>query len=76
MGVQVYLLWFVQECQEEQDIELLIGVYETESAAKAAIQRLGNKSGFKDFPEGFQVDSYEIGKDSWTEGFVRDNDLK
>ena len=72
MNKKVYLLWFVQERKEEGDTELLIGVYETEADARAAIGRVKNKPGFLDFPEGFQIHPHELGEDDWTEGFVRD----
>ena len=72
MAQTVYLLWFVQEHEQSQETELLIGVYESEIAAKAAIERLRNKPGFVDFPNGFEIHAREVGKDSWTEGFVRD----
>ena len=68
----VYLLWFVQEQQQEEDTELLIGVYESEHSANTAIERLKGKSGFADFPQGFQIARYEVNKDHWTEGFVLD----
>jgi len=45
----VYGLWFVRERKESEDIELLIGMYETEAEAKAAIDRLAGKPGFVDF---------------------------
>jgi homoserine kinase type II len=67
----VYLLWFVQERDDAKDIELLIGVYETEADATAAIGRVKGKPGFVDFPEGFQVHAYQLGKDGWVDGFVR-----
>jgi hypothetical protein len=67
----VYLLWFVQEGEGDDDTELLIGVYNSEPAAKAAIERLKDKPGFTDFPDGFQIHRRELGQDSWTEGFVR-----
>jgi len=67
---KVHLLWFVQERHQAEDVELLIGVYETEAAAEAAIDRLRHKPGFIDFPEGFQIHSRELGQDDWTEGFV------
>ena len=64
---KVHLLWFVQ-----QDDELLIGVSETESDANNAIERLKSKPGFLDFLQAFEIHSYELGKDHWTEGFIRD----
>jgi homoserine kinase type II len=71
MTTQVYALWFVKEQDDAADIELLIGVYESETAARGAIDRVKNKPGFVDFPAGFQIHPYVIGRDSWTEGFVK-----
>jgi hypothetical protein len=70
---KIYLLWFVPEGEHGENNELLIGVYETEGAAQAAIARLKNKPGFVDFPDGFQIHWRELGKDSWTEGFVHND---
>ncbi|MGH9718088.1 MAG: DUF7336 domain-containing protein [Candidatus Acidiferrales bacterium] len=69
---KVHVLWFVRERKEAEDIELLIGVYETETEAKAAIDRLAGKPGFVDFPNGFQVHTYELGRDGWVDGFVEE----
>jgi hypothetical protein len=73
MNGSVQLLWFVQECTDRdgEDTELLIGAYQTEQDAAAAIERLRNKPGFRDFPQGFKAEPYELNKDHWTEGFVR-----
>lgn len=67
----VYLLWFEQEHEEGEDTELLIGVYRTEGDALAAKERLKNQPGFREYPTGFITAPYEIGRDHWTEGFVR-----
>jgi hypothetical protein len=67
----VYLLWFTRERDVGEDTELLIGVYATEEDAKAAIERLKDKPGFVRYPQGFQIHDHILGKDSWTEGFVR-----
>jgi hypothetical protein len=69
MNGRVYLLWFEQE---RDDCELLIGVYSSESQAKAAIERVKNQKGFACFPEGFHIYPYTLNKDSWTEGFIVD----
>lgn len=71
MSSTVQLLWFVRERQEGEDTELLIGVYGTEQDARGAIERLRDKPGFAEFPQGFEIVQYEINKDQWTEGFVR-----
>jgi hypothetical protein len=67
----VWLLWFEQEREGAEDTELLIGAYRTEDDAKAAIQRLKDRPGFREYPEGFKAYEYVLGTDSWTEGFVR-----
>ncbi|HEV2134166.1 MAG TPA: hypothetical protein VGR47_07870 [Terracidiphilus sp.] len=72
MAEKVYLLWFVSEAGHEDDDELLIGVYESESSAKTAIDRLRSKPGFVDHPEGFEIHSRTLNEDSWTDGFVRE----
>jgi hypothetical protein len=68
---KVQLLWFVQEREDGDDTELLIGVYQTEQDANDAIARLHGQPGFVDFPQGFKAEPYELNKDHWTEGFVR-----
>jgi hypothetical protein len=67
----VELLWFVQERDTGEDTELLIGVYETEEEVRAAVERLRSKPGFASFPQGFTAERYELNKDHWTEGFIR-----
>jgi hypothetical protein len=67
--VDVFILWHVHELESGDD-EKLIGVHQTEDDAKAVIDRLRSQPGFKDTPEGFQIDRYEINKDHWTEGYV------
>jgi len=69
--VNVYLLWFLPDGDEVEDDALLIGVYESEPAAKAAIERLRMKPGFIDHPERFRIYPRKLGQDSWTEGFVQ-----
>jgi homoserine kinase type II len=66
----VFLLWHVREVEGGEDDELFIGVYKTERDANAAIERLKDKPGFVDFPNGFQIHAAELNRDGWTEGFV------
>ena len=67
----VWLLWFEQQREVGQDTELLIGVYRTEDSAKAAIDRVKDQPGFRDYPQGFAVYEHFLDKDSWTSGFAR-----
>jgi hypothetical protein len=66
--------------QGEEDVKL-IGVYSTQSSAIAAVERLREAPGFREFPElvdasnaptgtqGFYVDEYSLDLDYWPEGF-------
>jgi hypothetical protein len=65
------LLWFQQERDDGEDTELLIGVYRTEQDANDAVERLKGKPGFVDFQGGFKIVSYELNRDHWIEGFIR-----
>jgi hypothetical protein len=67
----VHLLWYAREWEEGEDTELLIGVYRTVADANDAIGRLKDQPGFVEYPEGFLVVSYPLGKDHWTAGFSR-----
>jgi hypothetical protein len=68
----VWVLWFGRERANDEDTELLIGIYRSEEAARAAIDRVKGQPGFRDFPQGFVVSEYALDNDHWTEGFVRD----
>lgn len=66
----VFILWHINRINEEDEDEKLIGVYQSEELAKAAIQRLADKPGFSKTPEGFMYDKYELNKDHWETGFI------
>jgi hypothetical protein len=54
----------------DRDEVKLIGVYASRSNADGAIARLVKQPGFREYPSGFSIDEYEIGKDHWTAGFA------
>ncbi len=66
----VFLVQHEHELPGYRDEVKLIGVYATQEDADEAVERLKQHVGFRDHPDGFSVDKYEIGKDHWTEGFV------
>jgi hypothetical protein len=70
MNTVVYGLWFVQERTNAEGIECLIGIYETEADAKAAIEQVKGKPGFVDFPQGFEIHNYRLGQTGWLDGFI------
>ena len=65
--VSAYLLWHTDRFGDEK----LVGVYESEADASSAIERVKDKPGFSEEGGAFQIASYELNKDHWTEGFVR-----
>jgi len=70
----VYDLWYVRERENRSDTELHIGIYRTKKDALSAIERLRDKPGFRDWPEGFQVHPQKLNRDGWTEGFADADD--
>ena len=72
----VWLLWHVPPTGDSDDA-LLIGAYESEESAQAAIGRLCEKPGFRDHPglvddadhPGFLIAPHELDKDMWSEGY-------
>jgi hypothetical protein len=46
-----------------------IGVYSTAQRGRAAVARAKRLPGFRDHPDGFSVDAYQVDKTHWVEGF-------
>lgn len=67
---KVYLMHHIRSDDEYGDSAKLIGVYRSENIARSAISRLKGQPGFRDHPNGFQIEAYELDKDHWVEGFV------
>jgi hypothetical protein len=67
--MKVYVLQHEHDRDGGSDVKI-IGIYKTERAAEEARRRLGRAPGFRDHPEGFSIDAYELGQDHWTDGFA------
>lgn len=65
----VFVVQHSHEIADCEDVKM-IGVYRSRSDADAAVSRLVRQPGFREYPSGFSIDEYEIGKDHWVEGFV------
>jgi hypothetical protein len=72
----VYIVWWMSydatgECYEgfDRDDCSLIGVYSDRVKAEAAVERAKLLPGFRDYPDTFVVDPYELDEDHWTSGF-------
>lgn len=70
----VFLLQHVHELPDGQEDVKVIGIYRSRSEADFAIERAKCLPGFRDSPEGFDTQEYELGKDHWIEGFVGSED--
>jgi hypothetical protein len=66
----VYLVHHAYEDAAGCDEVKLIGAYSSESAANAAVERLRKQPGFRDRPNDFHIEAYDLDKDHWTEGYV------
>ena len=64
----VYVLQHTYEDETHEDTKFL-GVFSSDEAAKEAILHLRNLPGFRDYPDGFEIDKYEIDRPHWSEGF-------
>ncbi len=47
----------------------LLGVYDSKEEAEKAMKFLSDKSGFKDYPNDFTIDEYELNQVCWSSGF-------
>ncbi len=65
----VFVVQHEYELADHDEVKF-IGVYATREDAERAVERIKQQPGFRDFPDGFCIDDYEVGKDHWTEGFV------
>jgi hypothetical protein len=68
--MKVYTLWHVHEFDDGEEDVKFIGVYSTMQKAEEAQQRLQTQEGFRDTPEGFAIDAYEVDEDHWKEGYI------
>jgi hypothetical protein len=68
--MKVFVLQHVHELSPDSEDVKLLGVYSTLDQARAAIARAIGAPGFREAPEGFHIDGYELDKDHWKEGYV------
>ena len=65
----VFLLWHSRELGDGETDDKLVGVYGSQAEAEAASTRKLAFPGFREHPDGFVIDRYELDKDAWSEGF-------
>jgi hypothetical protein len=78
MEQYVYELWHYKIASDEEPDDDKspkdIGIYSSEDTAKAAIQRLKEMPGFRDWPGGWRIFRAIVDKDSWVDGFISSDD--
>lgn len=67
MRTCVYILF--HEIDRRDNSHKLIGVFDSESQARAAVERVKGQPGFLDHQDGFVIDRYTVNKVNWSEGF-------
>lgn len=66
---KVFLVQHAYEIEGMDEIKT-IGIYSTEENAKKVVEEYKKLPGFKDYPEGFYIGSYELDKSFWEDGFI------
>ncbi len=64
----VYLVQHVRDPDGDEDVKV-IGIYSTRDAAQQAVDRTVKLPGFRDHPDGFDIDEYTVDADYWKSGF-------
>jgi hypothetical protein len=68
--MRIYILSHARADDEYRDHAKHIGSYSTRDKAEDAKRRLSEKPGFKDWPQGFEIDEDQLDLDHWEEGFI------
>jgi len=72
---RVYFLYHI-DAQKSYDgvyhYGKLVGIYSTTELAQAAIERLSDQPGFRDYPDQWKIYPRTLNRDSWTKGFVKE----
>lgn len=67
---KVYLLYHIRDEDTDDEDVKLIGIYSSYELAEKAQNRVKDKPGFVDFPDGFSIEDGPLDCDGWVDGFV------
>jgi len=68
--VTIWLAWHERDSDGASELKLL-GVFSTRERAEAAVDARRGKPGFVDHPDGFEIASRVLDRDTeWIDGFV------
>jgi hypothetical protein len=68
--MQVFLLWHSHNLGDGETDDKLIGVYSSVDEAEAAKARKLKFEGFRESPEDFLIERYELDGNAWSEGYI------
>jgi hypothetical protein len=68
--ITVHVLWHRCTDEEGRDHELMLGIYSTQEKAEQVLALLRDKPGFRDYPDGFEIQDATIDRTYMTKGFV------
>ncbi len=74
MQPKVYALWHSYEKEPGDEDIKLIGVYSSEEQAKEGLEQVRFQPGFRDYPEGFEIDAMLLNRTGWSGGFASPDD--
>ncbi len=66
----VYLLQHVHRFPNQDEDVKILGIFATREDAETAIAGYKSLEGFKDTPDDFSIDRYELNKREWVEGYM------
>ena len=58
---------YIKDGHEEVKI---IGIYSSRKIAEKTVEQYKKLPGFKDYPDSFFIDAYELDENHWFEGFI------
>ena len=71
--MMVYIVWHEYEYLldgVQLDNESLIGIYSSPQKAEEVVQKCKGREPYKEYPDNFCIDKYEVDKCHWTDGFI------
>jgi hypothetical protein len=68
--MDIYVLWHFRTDEQGCDHDKMLGVFSTRDKAQQALDFLRDKSGFKDYPDGFEILSGAMDEYGLKEGFI------
>jgi len=71
MMIQTYYgLWHRRTDEERRDHDKLLGIYSRRERAELGLALMRGKPGFREYPEGFEINEGTVDRTYMTEGFV------